>query len=375
MQLLIIKQFSDESSICRDMLLGRYLTIPQILTAAASQFPSGAIVHYDVVSDITTTSKSSDPGDVQAQYGFKSTIVRVIVDYSNVSKSDVAITETYEASSLQSIIHQKVNKPMKFNGVSLYSLLHLGAMKPLKTTLFRLFFELPIWQLPADQQRAVSPWNVFISLKPSNEGKIPCLRLRYYMDNPTNDSVGVTMGYDGLMADRASADVMFSAITSEFKLHEAELAQGRFSFVEYDSGYGYLSARMAKRYPNATVISLEQNPSKTKYHYDMVTSLGIKNNAICTKGEENYVIYRNVHDSPELFRYQIKLRGLIDEFVAAYSLPSAGSSVLSSSKYSSPDPSNWDDITGIKRHFNYHLSCRTMYIRLRWFLTWAFLMT
>jgi hypothetical protein len=98
----------------------------------------------------------------------------------------------------------------------------------------------------------------------------------------------------------------------------------RFSFVEHNSGYGYFSTLLSRSYPNATVISLERDDDKVLYHYEMLQSLNVTNNAVCLKESEDSVIFRHLYESPELFRFQMISRGLLEYFTTVSSMSEWG---------------------------------------------------
>lgn len=324
-----------KNSDCRYIYIDRYSTFESLLNATAIQYSKDTIINAMIVDPIPTNAENTNTDS-----SFKSTIWKVQINQNDA----IYGSETTALEDTGANLHL---------GVSLYTTLNLGALNGLKALLFRLLIELPIWSLLQSEQSQLLPWNIFLSVSPKKNDASRFLTLQYHGRNVTGTSsndnesnIGVSLGYDGVEGDRITSNIIFQAIADQFDHHNAELAQGKFSFVEHDSGYGYLSTKIAKRYPNATVISLERDIMKTKFHYDMITSSSIHNNAICSKGDENYIIYKNIFDSPELFRFQVKTRGLIDEFISSYPLPSAAGSI--ESKLSKATPSNWADITGSK---------------------------
>ena len=42
--------------------------------------------------------------------------------------------------------------------------------------------------------------------------------------------------------------------------------------------------------------------------------MDVTNNAVCAKVSSDGVIFKNIYESPEFFRYQLISRGLIDSF-------------------------------------------------------------
>jgi hypothetical protein len=101
----------------------------------------------------------------------------------------------------------------------------------------------------------------------------------------------------------------------------------RFSFVEHNSDIGLISAQIAREYSNATVISLERNEKFVSQHVDMVTDLQILNNIVCLKSDSDSYISQRIYESPELFRFQLMTRGLLDSFADSVDLDAWGKDI------------------------------------------------
>ena len=172
-------------------------------------------------------------------------------------------------------------------GISIYSLLHLGVDASQKRELLQLYMELPLWSLSQAEAAAVSPWTVFArpfkssphawalwhhsphdasSLQaPGNPPRSPPLLTAAAGDlvrSTHGARVGVSQGRGDFISERARAKFLFQVLSQEFERNPAEMAEGKFSFVEHGSGYGFLSTLLAGTYPNATVVSLEADAHK-----------------------------------------------------------------------------------------------------------------
>lgn len=231
-------------------------------------------------------------------------------------------------------------------GASVYTLLHYGVLPFHKQMIYRLFVDLPLWYLSKEESVKVFPWTLFLSLKSTNEtcNPIPTLSLIYTNDlQNTINIVESRVSSGNIESEIRLSRIYFKTLRQEFKTHRSDVAGGRFSFVDFSSGHGYLSTRIAKEYPNATVISIDHDSSKSDYHLKMISSLGITNNAICTSSEDDFLIHRNIYDCPELFRFQFNGRGLLDEFIETYRL---SASSQAATKHSTPAHSNWGQLVG-----------------------------
>lgn len=246
-------------------------------------------------------------------------------------------------------------------GLSLYSALHLRIIDPQKKVLLKMMIDFPLWKFKPSMD--VAPWELFIMLTASKgsigsrtdwslfyssteqhslaehagaskqHGGFDAVsrnHAHYTSDLRTDNAdftVGVSLRPGSPQSDRIQGRAVWKALDYELTSHSAEVAQGKFSFVEHDSGFGYVSLRVAKGYPNATVISIERSPSKVSHHVSMVKSLFVDNNAVCQKTEADAVIYKNIYESPELFRFQLLSRSMLDGFVEAESLSEWGAMV------------------------------------------------
>jgi hypothetical protein len=63
-------------------------------------------------------------------------------------------------------------------------------------------------------------------------------------------------------------------------------------------------------------VSIERNKHKVNQHIKMLLDLNIDNNAVCLKEvDKDSSIFKNIYDSPELFRFQLLSKGLMESFV------------------------------------------------------------
>ena len=115
--------------------------------------------------------------------------------------------------------------------------------------------------------------------------------------------------------DRRRGLVLWHVLKKELDMHSVELAEGRFSFIEHNSGYGYVSTRLAESFPNATVFSIVKDANTAGHHISMLNELDITNNAVCLTGDTDEIIYKNIYESPELFRFQLNANSLLDAFI------------------------------------------------------------
>lgn len=116
---------------------------------------------------------------------------------------------------------------------------------------------------------------------------------------------------------RASFDdpAVYEQLQREHKLRIAmrtreemtDKVKGSFSFVEWNSGAGDMSCAIAEAFPNATVVSVAKREA-AELHLEALKARGITNNAVCVPDTEDPMALetlRVVHDSPELFRFQM----------------------------------------------------------------------
>lgn len=101
---------------------------------------------------------------------------------------------------------------------------------------------------------------------------------------------------------------------TEFARHSAELANGRFSFLEYHSGLGLISTHLASEYPDATVFSLEKDEVNTNLHLNLADAFNVSNDAICHLEMDPTTLYRNLYENPELFRFQLFFNNALKQF-------------------------------------------------------------
>lgn len=218
-------------------------------------------------------------------------------------------------------------------GVSLYSLLQLGIDPSQKKQLLGLFIDMPLWHLAAKTAQEALPWKIIVrhgrsgdvwSLWYGESGRSAHSELGQdghserdkIIEISHTSSIGVQSGRGGYVAERARAKYVYQVLRGEFESHGSEVAGGQFSFVEHGSGYGFLSTLVAHQYPNATILSLENNANKATQHVEMVTSLGLDNVAVCTVKGDTATAIKNIVESPELFRFQVTTHSILDSFAS-----------------------------------------------------------
>lgn len=177
---------------------------------------------------------------------------------------------------------------------------------------------------PADLLR---PWNLYLSIRrsarsPSFPGSdlstpytsLSSMALTYFPHTSALVShgaaaisaMGSASGLGSIDSDRRRSRYIWRSLQSEMAPNRADMANGKFSLVEHNSGMGHLSALIARHYPNATVLSLERAEAAVKHHVALIAAMDIQNNAVCVKpaAVDDTTIYRNIYETPEFFRYQ-----------------------------------------------------------------------
>ena len=276
----------------------------------------------------------------------------------------VGIRQVSVHSSDTRNMNKFINKQQD-SAVSLYTVLQLGVVDQHRKMLLKMLIDYPLWKFKPSM--SIRPWELFLCLThprtsdaaATKTKESPGWFLFYRSEEASVQSenleaidavsrnhpsaglhseslhttsklgnneyiVGVSQRGNTVLSDRVRGRAIWKALEFELDSHSAELAHGKFSFVEHDSGYGYVSLRIASSFPNATVISIERSADKVKHHVAMVKSLYAYNNAVCKKTESDSTICRNIYESPELFRFQLLSRSMLDGFIAAESLSDWG---------------------------------------------------
>jgi hypothetical protein len=231
-------------------------------------------------------------------------------------------------------------------GLSLYTLTHVNIDPTLKRSIFKMYLELPLFALNKFEKRNLVPWNTFLQVSQSKQTQQMDLDLIFGTPNfsPSSDqepNFRLSTKQLDYRALRSMSDFYWQAIKREFANHPSELgpenrsqhsskifttshSPNRFSFVEHNSDVGLISAQLAREYCNATVVSLERGARLVDQHVKMLSDLKIFNNAVCLKGDTDSYISQRIYESPELFRFQLMARGLLDSFVDSVDLDSWG---------------------------------------------------
>jgi hypothetical protein len=234
-------------------------------------------------------------------------------------------------------------------GLSVYTLTHLNIDPTLKRSIFKMYLELPLFALSKVEKQNISPWETFVQISLSKETHSTDLDLVFGAPHSQALSVAVSLEQFRLSTKRldhrslrSMSDIYWQAIKREFANHPSELGPEnrsrisespdpltshsfhRFSFVEHNSDVGLISAQVAREYCNATVVSLERSGRLVDQHVKMLADLNILNNAVCLKADTDSYISQRIYESPELFRFQLIARGLLDSFVDSLDLDSWG---------------------------------------------------
>lgn len=215
--------------------------------------------------------------------------------------------------------------------ISLRTLLNLGMTPKLRRKLFKLFLDFPVWKYSDAgdcKQAGIKPSNLFIELSDIrneieevvSEYEIITTSLSLSYHSPCGDELylGSTAGPGNVISDRERALLIFGRINNHLKENSEDLAEGKFSLIEQRSGYGHLSVLFAQHYPNATIVSVESSSACVDYHVNMVFGLNVSNNAVCLISErttDSSILVKNLYESPELFRYQLHVRDILQLFI------------------------------------------------------------
>ena len=119
----------------------------------------------------------------------------------------------------------------------------------------------------------------------------------------------------GLASEAQAADGLWEVLRREIAQRGSEMAEGYFSVMETGSGHGLLSLQLAKAFPRATVVSVEDSDAKTDWHHRRVAREGLWNNVVCN-GSVGLTMTEKLYESPELLRFAIMrddLLGLLAE--------------------------------------------------------------
>jgi hypothetical protein len=237
-----------------------------------------------------------------------------------------------------------VGRRARQEGVSVYTLLHLAVEPIVKRLLLKQYIDFPFIFLQEDDQNSLLPWKMFartslnlvkhsqeieLNYLPSTEdvsgsggkyahasGGGPGGAREESTAGVAKSHVGVSSNNKSVKNELQTAQFYLEALQRELASHSGDLAQhGHFSFVEHNSEYGFISAQIAQQYYNASVVSLERDEVKMKQHVRMLEALKIDNNVVCSKGmDSDSIIFQRIYESPELFRYQLVARGLLESF-------------------------------------------------------------
>lgn len=277
-----------------------------------------------------------------------------VLDSTKVFKLTLQPLESSEPVQDRSAVEATFWKKTSNHGISLYTAVWLGMLKEQKRSVLQLLVNLPVWKLQGSSSESsmeqLASWNTFIQLPrdshasrssasassgKSEHGKVPAeddWRVMIHVNdqhimssNERFANVGVTSSTaSNLMNELNIGHNLYQVLKHELMEHSAELANGKFSFVEHNSGNGYISTRLAIDYPQATIISIERNKLYTTLHSKLLEKFNISNNAVCLKTALDEVIYKNIYECPELFRFQVLFHHVLRDFQLSKSLDSWG---------------------------------------------------
>eukprot|EP01034_Spumella_vulgaris_P022705 gene22705-28858_t len=334
---------SNPDNECVSFLAARYAARGALLTLAAAQLSKDSAMRIQELK--TPRWQSSDLAEDNGAKGLQVFRVSIGRVESTHGVDDVLHAAAHSASAFSS-------KGSSF-GLSVYSAVHFGLVASQRRVLLNMLVNIPLWSLAGSEGAQLVPWRLFVrlsgaswamwyhdistqSMRDEHAGASVsrhAASITARMSSSERNARGSTMGIsvadsDGTAAsDRNQGVSVWKALQNELRSHSGELAGGKFSFVEHNSGYGYVSTRLAKSFPNATVISLERSATKVQHHVAMAEQLGVTNNAVCQKAVDDSLIHKNLYESPELFRFQLRAHSLMEDFIAARSVSDWGESI------------------------------------------------
>jgi hypothetical protein len=239
--------------------------------------------------------------------------------------------------------------PVHMPAISLHTLLLLQPMPDVRVRLFQMFMSLPLPAIARSSETAawilsdqpstsraearLAPWNIFLAQDkdrgcmarlsvriapyvvgdsaPAIRGKLfaspLCLLSSGRSVSHFLEPRGVPENGPDVSADDVDARTQeqWSALLDELRPLDTFTggSPGAFSFAEYNSGLGLLSLSVARMFPNATVLSIENEPSLTDAHLAATLRGGMHNNLILRSPIDLNTVTR-LYESPEFFRYQ-----------------------------------------------------------------------
>jgi hypothetical protein len=227
------------------------------------------------------------------------------------------------ASSRGKAPHQQYMTP---RGLSLHALSWFKLIPAQRKTVFHLLLQLPLWVLRSNDDAAsgtsrtdseiqaiiesISARDIFLRTNQAGDFELVVQNIEHVAASHT---IGTTLSPDQ-SPEITTARGVWKTLQTEFARHPAELAGGRFSFMEYHSGLGLMSTRLAYEYPDATVFSLEKDDGNTDLHLALADAFNVSNDAICHLEMDASTFHRNLYESPELFRFQLFFNNALKQF-------------------------------------------------------------
>jgi hypothetical protein len=212
------------------------------------------------------------------------------------------------------------------HGLSLHALSWLKLIPAQRKTVFHLLLQLPLWILRSNNASAsgdprsdseihaiiesISVRDIYLRTNQAGNFELAVQNIGHVAAAHT---IGSKLSTDQ-SPEITTAHGVWKSLQTEFARHSAELANGRFSFLEYHSGLGLISTRLASEYPDATVFSLEKDEVNTDLHLNLADAFNVSNDAICHLEMDPTTLHRNLYESPELFRFQLFFNNALKQF-------------------------------------------------------------
>ena len=377
---------------CSAFLMARYVSSSDMVEKAALQlakFQDGKQGHVVITPFAGSVSASGDGAAMGSDTVDQSTYH----DGVAVFRIDVAV------SHLGALASRRGTGVERASGISLYTLLNLGATAALREALMKMLLQLPTWAIweATDKEctNHLYPWNMVLDVVRHKNVRVngtaaPAKPFAHRMvishepilhgtpgmgtsvegvcsgESSANDEARMGAAQTSTSSDTTRAKAHWNTIANDMASREADWAGGAFSLLEHGAGTGHLSALIASSFPNATVVSVEEDEVNAHVHLSMLQSMGVENNVVCVpqtgsggsgssrsassgktppsggtyaygrssrsygsstsatasmsyltdaSARDHAAIVRNIYDSPELFKFQLLGKTLLNFFL------------------------------------------------------------